>query len=360
MCKIRAVAILALTLLFLPVPASSEQPNGQLDPSIVVQFENPQAGEHVTGITDIAGFAGDRRAQDGSGLNERDVQIYLDDEESPPQYRNLLAVPGTARNGELDERPGNCCDRELNTALLFRTPWAACTFPAGRHTLTAWVSSLAVPGARQRATVEFATEQCPAAQVLAEHALPVPPFSGLRAAPGESRIAPVPGDLTAVYADFAVGLDFRCSGEGAAACGYGIVFRRIPGPATRQQQYVSDGNYTFLVQPAQHLFLLNHWEPNAPRAIRDPLVRPTQHPAIRDGDNWNRLGVVAEGDRLRLFVNGEQVADLRDGRRPWGDIMWTGESGSNERPVDLAFANVVIAMPGPIEALGPVLQGPAQ
>jgi len=87
------------------------------------------------------------------------------------------------------------------------------------------------------------------------------------------------------------------------------------------------------------------------------MIPRTGHPAIHRGIEWNRLAAIAVGDSLRLFVNGEQVGEARDDRRPWGDLVWFAESQARDRPVEVQFANLVVSVPGPVETLGPVLHG---
>jgi LysM repeat protein len=47
----------------------------------------------------------------------------------------------------------------------------------------------------------------------------------------------------------------------------------------------------------------------------DWLIRPTRHTAILTGpDQTNRLGIMVEGERMTLFINGQRIAEVTDTR----------------------------------------------
>jgi hypothetical protein len=58
---------------------------------------------------------------------------------------------------------------------------------------------------------------------------------------------------------------------------------------------------------------------------------------------------------LRLFVNGLQIHEARDSRRPWGQIGWMANSIRN--PIEVEFRNLVVTTVGPLDTLGRVLHG---
>ena len=177
-----ALPVAVLILISLAIP-SNAAPVGQLDSDIILRIMSPQDGERVEGNLVITGFAGDRRSRQGSGINEQDIQLYLDAPASGFDDRSLLAVPGTWRRNELSEQEPSCCSPELAAALIFRNPWNTCSFPTGRHTLTAWASSLVVPGARQRADIAIDLIPCPPDQVLVQHDLAATQFRSRYSAP---------------------------------------------------------------------------------------------------------------------------------------------------------------------------------
>src|SRR4051812_42661752 len=57
-------------------PASAQDDR---DRNIAVQITTPRPGEHLRGAVVISGFAGDLRSLEGTGLNERDIQLWLRD-----------------------------------------------------------------------------------------------------------------------------------------------------------------------------------------------------------------------------------------------------------------------------------------
>jgi hypothetical protein len=357
--RLRQVAVIGLMLVgstraSAPAP-SWAGPADQLDANLIVQFTSPAPGDYLRGGVMIQGYAGDRRSASGSGINESDVQLYLDAPPGPVDLRSLLAVPGTDRSDELSAPDPGCCAPELPTALGFRSPWDTCTFPPGRHTLTAWVSSLVVPGAQNRTDVEVDVAACAPGQIEARNDLAA---AGNRVVLEQPMAISVgePAGVAAIRANFAVGVDARCSTT-AVHCRSFIEFRSVPGPRTRQGSQVANEQYKFYVDPTDGTFLLIYVPPGdeANRAI--PLLPATPAAAIHRGAEWNRLAVIADGPRLRLFVNGEQVGEANDDRRPWGDVRWGGSSLRTDRALEVQFKNLVVSTVGDVAALAPVLRG---
>ena len=121
----------------------------------------------------------------------------------------------------------------------------------------------------------------------------------------------------------------------------------------------TDSYYSFLVSPNQGSFVLDYIEPGegAGRVVR--LLPWTESGAIARGTGPNRLGVLADGDAIRLFVNGEVVGNVTHEGRHSGRIGWGGGPGAEGTPLDIQFRNLAIATTGPREALDAVL-GPSR
>src|SRR5438105_2778541 len=125
---LRWVAVISLVLigsmrLSTPAPSWGGLAD-QEDANIVVQFTSPAAGARLSGAAAVEGFAGDRRSASGSGLNEKDVQLYLDLPPGAVDSRNLFAVPGTFREAELSVEDPRCCSPGLPAALVFYSSWS--------------------------------------------------------------------------------------------------------------------------------------------------------------------------------------------------------------------------------------------
>ena len=67
--------------------------------------------------------------------------------------------------------------------------------------------------------------------------------------------------------------------------------------------------------------------------------------------------MIADGPQIRAFVNGEQVAETLDDRRPWGNLLWGGQSRVGGSALEVQFRNLVVATVGDVAALAPVLRG---
>lgn len=334
--------LLAGLLLLGGFRAGAAQPTGQVDTDIVVQITNPQPGQRVQGSVDIAGFAADRRSPAGSGLNERDVALYLNDSSEP---RNLFDYADTGEDSpEAAARLG-----PQFAQVGFADRWETCSFPPGHYTLVVWVSSLVVAGARNFASVDVDVVPCPVATVI--------PNDAFESHPDWQRVHLEGADASGymyepVFADFALGLDAQCVQPGVN-CRYGLEFRRLPGP----RDSPTDSAYAFWVDASQGVFWLEYYPPGTDPNRGILLVDDTPTPAIRSGTATNRLGVIAQGDWLRVFVNGEQVGEAHNSSRPWGMISWLGATEDSGHVLDIQFANLVIATPGPLGSLVPVLRG---
>jgi hypothetical protein len=328
-----------------PLPAAATSVDSrslpQTDPNMVVEITSPKPGERLRGRVEIAGYAADRRSPSGSGLNERDVQIYLNDSSDP---WNLFDYALAGRDSP--EAAGALGPAYSQTG--FWDAWETCTFPEGPYRLMVWVSSLVSPGARSFASVDVYVEACAPGSIVTQR-----DFAN---EPGGVYTLHLEGPTTRgfsldpIYADFAAGIDARCPQAGAD-CRYGLDFREQPGPgSTRTNSY-----YRFTVDPTDGTYTLGYSPPGDDPIL--PIVPWTASTLIRQGTGANRLAIIVQGDWLRLFINGQQVGEARDERRPWGQLGWTAETQDRGRAMDVQFANFVVSTPGPAERLAPIFPG---
>ena len=79
----QALLLVALALLpaVLPARPAHAAPTPQVDDSVVVQITSPTRGQQAQGLVEIRGYAADTRSTSGSGLNESDIQIWLNGKE---------------------------------------------------------------------------------------------------------------------------------------------------------------------------------------------------------------------------------------------------------------------------------------
>lgn len=72
-----------------------------------------------------------------------------------------------------------------------------------------------------------------------------------------------------------------------------------------------------------------------------PLVDWSESEAINQGDATNHIQLKCQGDMLTWSVNGQELAEVQDGRFQTGDIgLYVGSS--DEPPVKIAFDDLVI------------------
>src|SRR5438067_1172628 len=83
------LGLLAATLLLSGPPGwrTATAQGNDLDEQLVVDITAPRPGEQLQGSVQITGYAADRRSREGSGINGRDIQIWLD---AGPDRRALL------------------------------------------------------------------------------------------------------------------------------------------------------------------------------------------------------------------------------------------------------------------------------
>jgi len=72
-------------------------------------------------------------------------------------------------------------------------------------------------------------------------------------------------------------------------------------------------------------------------------VDPEPAKKVGKQHDWNDLEILAQGNRIRLVVNGALVADYRD---PDPNVMYEGPIGlqlhSNKEPQEIHFKNLVL------------------
>jgi hypothetical protein len=342
--RIRArvgVELVFLVGAFVFDPAAHAAPSSQADPNVVVQLTSPRPGQRVRGPVEIAGYAVDRRSPSGAGIEPRNLRIYLND---PSDERNLLRH---ARGGQDSSAAATALEPRFRQSG-FSESWDTCAFPAGSYKLIVVAASQVVAGAGNVRGVDVIVEPCPPGETLVQAELSAQPdLATIRLdAPGIDRV-----DLAGrVLGDFAVGLDARCT-QPDIDCGYALNFRRPVGPGGVS----APSHYDFYVNPMVGSFLVYYWPAEMSTQSMVPLVPITLTPAIRQGTATNRLAVIAQGDRLRFFVNGQQVAEVQDSHLSWGVIGWTADTRAAGVTAEARFANLVVSTVGPLDALAPVL-----
>lgn len=330
---IGSVVLAALLLASLP-PVAQAWPTRQLDPNIVVRIADLEPGQHVRGRHVLRGYAADRRSPDGPGLNPDDIQIYVNDTSLSPDLWNLADFADANQ-----ENPAAAAELGARFARAgFVRTLELCSFPTGPQTITVWVSSQIAPGARNYATVNVYVDPCDEGTVMRREG------SRTITVQDASRYTPTTG----VYRDFAVGVDARCPEE--ANCRVGLNFRRVPGPGNG----FTNSYYRFSIHPRDGQFALSYW-PGGEGQRGVAMIPFTTASLIRRGTATNRLAVIAQGDWIRLFVNGHKLGEVRDDRRGWGHIDPNAEVHGTDHELVVAFENFVVSTPGQpqlLEAVG--------
>jgi len=118
--------------------------------------------------------------------------------------------------------------------------------------------------------------------------------------------------------------DFGAETEAQAATNeyaeYGIIFR-ITGSSSEDRSY-----YIFGVSTTGKYFLEKRF---AGAWAKDP-VSATASTYIKQGTGKNRLGVIAQGSRIWLFINGYQVKVITDDSIAGGEIGVYSGTGDND------------------------------
>jgi hypothetical protein len=373
------VALAAIGLLPHAAPSRAAPPGqGEGDRNIVVQVNSPRPGERVRGRVMITGYAADRRSADGSGLNERDIQVWLND---ASDSRNQLGFAGGGRpSPDAAALLGPQFDR-----VGFERVWDTCSLSPGPYELIVWVSSLIVPGSRNSASVDVEVEACPAEPTpqpptpTVEPPRPTPPTEPPPPAPtAEPPPAAAPGgpgrillrdDFSDPNSGWNQGSDpanWRLSYEGGEyvaikmAGSYGAwvmgghtrgSFRDFQIEVDARLAEATPGAYLFVAFRSQDL---NNWYSFAVNPINrlfglyrgvsgnsTPIITERSAPAINGGTARNRLAVRARGPEIVLLVNGQEVGRTRDDTRLEGSFGLGAGSTSGGRS-EARFSNLIV------------------
>lgn len=92
------------------------------------------------------------------------------------------------------------------------------------------------------------------------------------------------------------------------------------------------GSYTALVSPLG-TYSVGYYHPGASNDGMDweSIVKWTKHSAIRPGLNQtNRLRLIANGEHLRVYLNGVMATTLHDSKYDEGEVRLSSEPGSQD------------------------------
>jgi len=101
------------------------------------------------------------------------------------------------------------------------------------------------------------------------------------------------------------------------------------------------GSYCVLISPLGTYTLGYYQKGEVDDAMDWKSIMPwTRHSAIRKGLNQvNRLRVIANGDRLRIYLNGVLATSIRDDRFDEGEVLLAIESGEKS-VIDVGFTDL--------------------
>jgi hypothetical protein len=100
------------------------------------------------------------------------------------------------------------------------------------------------------------------------------------------------------------------------------------------------GSYAFLISPVGTYSIGYYQKATGDDMEWRPVVAWTAHAAIRAGLNQaNRLRVIADGDRLRVYLNGVLATSLHDGHYNAGEVLLDAEPG-NDSAIDVGFTDL--------------------
>jgi hypothetical protein len=353
--RLLALGLLAAVAVMWPVAPihATHLHQEEWDDNVVVEITSPRPGDVLQGQVSITGYAFDRRSTDDSGINPRDVQLWLSDKADvrnlTSDARNLFDYADAGR-----ESPTVAASYGSQFGRAgFSSLWETCGFPPGSYVLLVFASSLKTAGAQNVTSVNVEIAPCAPGQVLAQDDLSTHVSHAAQVRqPGD----PVMWIYKPILADFAAGVDAHCA-RWVRLCLYGFNLRMLPGPGSER----TNTTYAYYVDgPGARLGLFytgpRDEDRSGPLTALVPLM---SSPALHGGAETNRLAVIAQGDWLRLFVNGQQVAESHDRQRRWGQLAWAiADVEPVDMPLEVQFANLVITTPGPLETLGRVLNGP--
>jgi hypothetical protein len=332
-----SIALLAAAFgLALPsVGPATAGPSGQIDTSVRVVITDPAAGAVLQGPVRIAGWAVDPTSRQGTGINPKDVQVWLG---RPPEGRPLSYGEYGLPNDEAVAFFGPAF-RESG----FVVNWNTCSFPAGSYQLWALVSSLARPGMTDAAAVDVTVSRCPpGAELYRADWTSTPPLysdAAEQVPDGDAWVLRrlLPGGTArqaeGIYADARVEVTAELVGGGDGY--YFIDFRGFPGPLGSP----TDSFYRFSVHPGSGQYWLGISRPG-PEPIAD-LLTWTPSAALRRGEAPNRLAVEMDGPRLRLYANDVLLTETTNAEFPWGEVRF-GTAVGEERTVEARFRDFVI------------------
>ncbi len=144
--------------------------------------------------------------------------------------------------------------------------------------------------------------------------------------------------LPGVFTDASIAVDVRLAGEATG---------RYVALACRRSLNGSS-QYRLSVEPAGGRFLLSRWDDGV-------IVRQVgwqASPAIRRGNQTNRLHLACQGSTIAASANGTTLATLQDGTHPEGRL-WIGAGSfadSDAGETEARFDNLVIASPNAVDA----------
>jgi hypothetical protein len=303
--------------------SATASPSVQRPTDLRVAITAPGPGTVVQGQTIVTGWAVDPTSPDGAGVNPRDIQLWLG---APPDgYLLDYAQYGwPSRDAALAYGPAS-------SDAGFAMAWQTCSFPAGAHELWAFASSLVRPGLTDFTRVDVTIAPCPRGTELFRADWSVlPPLITEQSEQGPvgeawtvRRLRPGAAGrgVEGVYADFLAEITAQRVGPDDGY--YFLDFRVLPGPGDT----LTDSFYRFSVHPASGRYRLGISRPG-PDPIED-LITWTPSPAIRRGTAANRLGVAAQGNLLRLYANGEPLAEVAHEDLRWGKIRFGAATGDD-------------------------------
>jgi hypothetical protein len=288
-----------------------------------VAITAPGPGTVVQGRTLVTGWAVDPTSPDGVGVNPRDIQLWLG---APPDGYLL----DYAQYGQSSpEAAGIYGPESRDTGFVM--DWETCSFPAGSHELWAFVSSSVRPGMTDFTRVDVTVSPCPPGtvlfradwstvpQLITEQSEQGPVDEGWivrRLQPGAAGRG-----VEGVYGDFLAEVTAQrvSSRDGY----YFLDFRVLPGPGNS----LTDAFYRFTVHPASGRYRLGISRPG-PDPVED-IIPWTESSAIQRSTTPNRLGVEAVGPRLRLYANGDLLAETSHPELRWGKIRFGAATGDD-------------------------------
>jgi hypothetical protein len=304
----------------------------------VVAILSPPPDATLNDRVAIEGWAVDPTSTAGTGINPRDIQLWLG---APPDGKLLdyaqygLASPQAMQfYGSNFQRSG------------FVRSWETCSFPPGPYDLWVIVSSLANPGAFGFNKVDLTVAPCAPGTELYRadfgtyRALSTASLETGRAGDGWFIRHKTPGAtgeyVEGVFGNFRVEVTARLVGR-ALNRYYYLQFRQVPGPGDS----LTDKYYRFSVDPDFASFDFALWDGRDEKILVEETRLET---LIRPPAEENRLAVVADGPRMQLFINDVRVGEAVDSTYLWGRIsfgMGTGQEANGEAH----FRNFVISTP---------------